>query len=239
MSASMNRREYLRWEPGKPMLTVRGTDEMGSGGLTKGAWVQMVLPGKQWLVSGRMEVEGDRVVVAELRLFSLTDKVPEAGISQKVVRRVPFGLFRSFALSMANYATKYGFRFLEEPIKRELPGLKVPPRPRPRRSAGLDDLYYAKLADHYIKAITKRGSRTPVADLAAVRGETPETIRDRVHEARVRGLLSKSEPGRMGGVLLPRGLDLLGIARKRKTAKQPKTRAKEGRKRGKNAKKEK
>jgi len=230
----MDRRDYLRLEPGKPMLAFRDADETESGGLSKGAWVQMVLPGKQWIASGRMEAQGDSVVIAEFRLTPLTDDAPEGGVGQNVVRRVPFGLFRSFALSVAAYAGKHGFPFLVDRFERQLPGLKVPPRPRPRRAAGRDDVYYAKMADDYIKAI-KNGSRTPVADLATARGETSETIRDRLHEARVRGILSKGEPGRMGGALLPRGHDLLGIGGKRKPPRRKKAGAKKrkkGRKHG-------
>jgi hypothetical protein len=83
----------------------------------------------------------------------------------------------------------------------------VAPRPRPRRSTGRDDLPYARLARDYVTA--NRGSRSPVKDLAEARGERPARIRDMVHEARERGLLSPANSGVRGGVLLPRAEALL------------------------------
>jgi hypothetical protein len=52
-----------------------------------------------------------------------------------------------------------------------------------------------------------------VADVAAARRETPNKIRDLIHAARVRGLLSKGSRGQLGGMLTARGR---AIARPRK-----------------------
>jgi hypothetical protein len=95
-------------------------------------------------------------------------------------------------------------------LNRILPGADtVAPRPRERRNVGRDDRFYARLAAEYVQRLAA-GSVHPVKDLAAKRGETPGRIRDQLHEARVRGLLSKGEAGKRGGYLLPRARQLLG-----------------------------
>jgi len=78
-----------------------------------------------------------------------------------------------------------------------------------RRSVGRDDAFYARLAVEYVQRLAA-GSARPVKDVAAKRGETAGRIRDLLHEARVRGLLSKGEAGKRGGYLLPRTRQVLG-----------------------------
>lgn len=197
-------------------------------GENKGVWVEMVFPGGEWFARGRMEVQEDRVVVSELRLVSATDTTPQGGINQDVVRRVPLGSFGPIALSVAEFAGRlHPALHAAEPFGRQLAGVKglLPARPRPRRSAGRDDRFYAELARDYLASI-EGGSRSPVKDLAVAREENAPRIRDQVHEARERGLLSKSKSGRKGGMLLPRALDILGATKKRATAKPPNRRRK-------------
>lgn len=198
-------------------------------GKNEGVWAEVVLPGGKWFARGRMEVQGERVVVSELRLVSATtDKTPRGGINQEVVRSVPLGGFGPTALSIAEFASSlHPALRAAEPFDSQLRGFKglLPARPRPRRSAGRDDLFFAELARDYLASI-KGGSRSPVKDLAATRKEKASRIRDQVHEARERELLSKSESGRLGGVLLPRAIDILGATKKRVTVKRPKRRRK-------------
>ena len=74
---------------------------------------------------------------------------------------------------------------------------------------GRDDAFYARLAMEYVERFAV-GSLSPVKDGAAKRGETAGRIRDLLHEARVRGLLSKGEAGKRAGYLLPRARQVLG-----------------------------
>ncbi len=179
------------------MEKMAGWDEcaLGHDGV-EGVWVEMILPGGDWLARGRIVAAPDGPpVVVELRVTPVKDAVPKNGITQQVVRRVPLGTFAPFSVS----ASKSGDKSTDVVAR---------PRPRPRRAAGLDDRFYARLAREYL-ALLAQGSRAPIEDLAAEKGEAVSRIRDRVHEARVRGLLSRSESGRKGGVLLPQALKLL------------------------------
>jgi hypothetical protein len=83
-------------------------------------------------------------------------------------------------------------------------------RPRPRRNAGRDDLFYARLAAEYVQRLAA-GSMSPVKDIARRRDKKQAHVRDWLHEARVRNLLSKSHPGERDGTLLPRAQDILNL----------------------------
>ncbi|MGH9380853.1 MAG: hypothetical protein ACRD2Z_09610, partial [Thermoanaerobaculia bacterium] len=82
-----------------------------------------------------------------------------------------------------------------------------PKRPR-RGPKGWPDEDYARLADAYLKAC-ESGSRSPVADVAAERGMTADALRQALHRARRRGLLTRQTTGRAGGELTPRARALL------------------------------
>jgi hypothetical protein len=86
--------------------------------------------------------------------------------------------------------------------------IPVATRPRPRRDSGRDDVFYAVIARDYLDVLA-RGSRRPIHDLARARKLKASTVRDMVHEARERALLSKSKAGIRGGQMLPRCIELL------------------------------
>ncbi len=84
---------------------------------------------------------------------------------------------------------------------------------------GRDDLYYARIAGLYVARLAA-GSRRPVADLAdewgAMRGRRDTAgsrISQAVHEARRRGLLTESPPGRAGGELTEKAKTILAEAK--------------------------
>jgi hypothetical protein len=81
-------------------------------------------------------------------------------------------------------------------------------RKRPGR-VGRDDVEYARVAAAYVAAL---GSRAPVRRVAEKLGLLPETVRDLLHEARRRGLLTKLGRGKAGGTLTEKALNLLGDA---------------------------
>jgi hypothetical protein len=184
----------------------------------KKVWVEAPLA-DGWRARGRMEVVRNRPVVVELQiLWPKAAPVPGGGITQDVVRQVPLRGFGTYLLACASFADRGGIgglrQHFESTVGRALPKLKAlaPARPRPRRESGRDDLFYARLADEYLSLLA-RGSRSPIKDIAAVRGESAARIRDMVHEARERDLLTKSKPGQRGGELQPRAIALLGRAR--------------------------
>lgn len=80
-------------------------------------------------------------------------------------------------------------------------------RPRTGR-AGRDDRFYAQIARQYVDAI-RRGSGKPVEDVAAQTKYNASTIRDMLHRARRRGLLTPAGQGKAGGNLTKRAERLL------------------------------
>ncbi len=82
------------------------------------------------------------------------------------------------------------------------------PRARPGRP-GRPDAFYAEVASRYVDALDS-GSRRPTADVAENLNYSAARVRDAVHEARERGLLSRpAAKGRPGGALTDRAKKLL------------------------------
>ena len=73
------------------------------------------------------------------------------------------------------------------------------------QTRGRPDRFYAGLARDYVTRCS-RGSRRPVADVAKRHKLAVSIVRDAIHEARARGLLSKGRQGAPGGQLTPLGL---------------------------------
>ena len=80
--------------------------------------------------------------------------------------------------------------------------------PKPGRR-GRDDVEYAIWADRYVEAV-QRADRNPIVVLTReYPGHSADSLRAILNKARKRGLLSKSQPGRSGGHLLPKAIKLL------------------------------
>ena len=81
---------------------------------------------------------------------------------------------------------------------------------RPGRK-GRPDIFYAGLAKEYVDLLGE--STAPTRDLALKLGYTTSSIRDFLHQARVRGLLTGSAKGLAGGHLTEKAKGLLGDSR--------------------------
>lgn len=162
----------------------------------------------KWLVRARLGAQNGRLIVEELRIEP-RGVVPRGGITQHIIRGVPLGLFGPYAQAVAVQSPPSLINELPVETIAALVKHGSEDRPRPRRPTGKDDRFYARLAEAYIGAI-RRGSRSPVKTLAKARKVPDARVRDMLHEARVRGLLSKGEPGRIGGVLSQRAQRILG-----------------------------
>jgi hypothetical protein len=200
----------------------------------------------QWAVWLRLAERDGRLLVSELRIVpaawgvkakrsgewrddaSRYLNVPAAGgITTELLRGIRLGsllasaeawLGNPFPFSVTtarDRETAAAFSTAFERITNAaFPDLHV--RPRRRRRSGRDDVFYARLATDYLVAFST-GSPHPRRDVAEARGETPERIRDLLHEARRRGLLSKGKPGqRRPGVLSPRATALLDAQRRQR-----------------------
>src|SRR5215472_13837215 len=185
--------------------------------------------GGRWRAAFRVAVREGQVVVAEVRAFPdpadaeagrsgewghELAAVPVQGLDARTVKQIRLGRIPAWVLatlsSDAQNPNPHWRKISGVMNQFMLPGAEtVTARPRPRRATGRDDRFYAALAAEYTTVIAS-GERHPVKALAARRGESPAHIRDWLHEARVRGLLSPAaQVGVPGGLLLPAAVALL------------------------------
>jgi hypothetical protein len=178
-------------------------------------------------------IKSDRPVVAEVRLFpddplvsrgpgewsEQASAVPSEGIPGRALRdlRLTFPLERfSRFLRLVERDPKLAIQLLGA---HGIPPGAKPAKRRPGR-AGREDAYYLAFALAYVERLAE-GSRRPIQDLAerppkAIKGyvsdglvASPATVRDIIHQARVRGLLSASPKGRPGGELTRKAKGML------------------------------
>jgi hypothetical protein len=178
-----------------------------------------------WRVSCALVAEGRRVVLRGLQV-SLKRGValPLGGLPAGVVKLPDSGLgrvlsFYAGALPMywapRGARLRPGLRGLErvfpflvggEPPKSWARADRPAKATRGRPALREEDLLRVVAA--YVKALEGR-SRHPVQDAAKRLGKTPDRLRDLLHKARVRGLLTFPLQGRASGQLTPRAKALL------------------------------
>jgi len=193
--------------------------------LAEDAWLEVSID-DTWLAAVRLVIQDGHVVVAEVRVFPRERapgagvaglwsaevlgnraSAPRGGITSRLLRKIPIGEYPAHVRSVIGpWHQIEGMP--RESVTVGFPGVVVAERPRPERNTGRPDWFFAQLAADYVDAVAS-GSRRPVADLARRRRFPPARIRDMLHEARERGLLSRGERGRRGGYLLPRAMEIL------------------------------
>lgn len=187
-----------------------------------------------WVCEYRMADQGGQSVVAELRIRPGKD-LPQGGLTTRLLRRVKLGehsaAITALIRGMASGGTPLEERTTHIPaapgrgsqkritvgpedFDRDIAeglGFSEPPRERRPGRPGRSDREYAELAREYVEAL-ESGSRSPTADVAqkAHRFTDASHIRDGLHEARKRGLLTRPQTkGKAGGVLTDRARALL------------------------------
>ncbi len=172
-----------------------------------------------WYVSAVFLQEGDQLVMAELKVFpgprmgegrrtakrrpgewsgrpDALDTVPDGGVSARLLRCIRLSdLQELVAASLSDHGD-------DGPASGLLAGIGRP------GTAGRPDRYFAEWAFAYAKKLAE-GSRSPIKDLAAEHGRSPGQVRDLIHDARVRGLLSRERQGRAAGSLTAKAIRLL------------------------------
>jgi hypothetical protein len=182
----------------------------------------------RWVASYRIVQQGERFVVAEVRVFpdhwepgtprpagrwsatygakvDKTDAVPIGGLSAAVLRDAS-RLREAYSSAREDRWTDWD-AFMDGSVE--------PPPKRRRDALSLNQL--AQLALAYADACAK-GSRSPVQDVATRVGEKATTIRGRIALARQRGVLTEPFGGQgvSGGRLTPLGESLLTAAERSK-----------------------
>jgi hypothetical protein len=169
-----------------------------------------------WSAEFHVAAQDGQVVITDLRIgpsvsgdvFNPPPAMPPGGLTARTLRSVRFSEVLEHARStLAEIADSTGLAG-DSGLSRET--LDAPRRPGRR---GRPDLFYAEYAAEYVAAV-RRGSRRPVPDIAATHNETPAYVRDVLHAARTRGLLTHPPAkGRPGGVLTEKALAVLAVHR--------------------------
>lgn len=182
-----------------------------------------------WMVVQHLEMQNGRRVVAELRICPAppdsivrdgrnpgerpTDGiVPPGGIKVRVLREIEreVGKHETF---LHDYRAWIATRFGADALARYDHHNAHPGRTRGRaapKGKRASDRYYAELAQAYVQII-RQGIKKPVDQLAILRGETAQRIRDHVHLARANGFLTQTTRGKVGGELTPKAKRLLNL----------------------------
>ena len=156
-------------------------------------------------------------------VLGIEAQAPDDGISADVVRRVSVGEHRLVGQKFARWLQDSASQIVTPELLKQMPalaGLKgttiaghvpVPPPPGKRKRGRppiRSEQFYAKLARDYAQRVAE-GSPHPTADLARRRRWSLSKVRNMLHEARRRGLLSPTAQGRSGGGLTDRALAIL------------------------------
>jgi hypothetical protein len=155
------------------------------------------------------------LVLAELRVMTKPGvPLPPSGLSARVLRKLRVGDYIDYMDDLLKLARDFpspGGRaikaFLAPLIEDDRPSATEASAQRPGRRR-LSDEVLLRAASAYDAAV-KHHSYRPVLDAAKQIGETPERLRDHLHRARLRGLLSGAISGRAGGTLTPKAKSLL------------------------------
>ena len=194
-------------------------------------WVETPL-GDDWVVAVRILPQDGQPVVGELRVFPsepgrpvyggrwsaevLGDKakVPRGGLTARLLREVRIGESLRFFTSGFRDRHKSWLELIGIwPQGRR--GYTLPSTRNVSRLGrrGKPDIFYANIAKDYVKRVIA-GSRSPVKEMAKARRFPPENMRDMVHEARRRGLLTSGKQGKLGGGLTDEVRAILAPTRK-------------------------
>ena len=194
-----------------------------SGGVVAGqVWLEVPID-SEWLSASRLVVEDGQLVVSEIRIFPRESgghrvpgrwsadvlgtraTVPRGGLTARTVRSVRLSEHATHTRKVLAWLQRtYGDQLFQNGRSLGEMGLRPPDRvrPRPSRNTGKPDAFYATLAGEYSEMVS-RGERQPIRALAEQQDVRPATLRDWIHEARVRGLLTKGTRGRASGQLTP------------------------------------
>jgi hypothetical protein len=165
----------------------------------------VILPARpEWKVIAEFVPQGDAFVIGRCTVQPVdATKVPEGGVTALLLRDVPIGrlpglmaaapgsrMDQLVRLTMGNQAAE-AFHAKRRPGRR-----------------GRPDLFYAQWAAMYVREL-RLTPKAPVKALATKENYAEATVREFIHTARQRELLTRSRRGQSGGQLTPKALALL------------------------------
>ncbi len=172
-----------------------------------------------WRVLAGFVVRDESLTLAELRVFPgphVTDELERElgvwsddeldkdsnGITARLLRRVPIGEISRFA--HRDFVAVAKSQLIVTPPRWARAAARQPAQPG---RAGRGDDFYLVWATRYVHATARGGS--PIVELSKKHKTKPTRVRDLVHEARRRDLLTPGVQGRAGGSLTNKAKELL------------------------------
>jgi len=191
------------------------------------AWVECDLD-DDWTVALRLTTtKNGMTIVSELRVFPRPGAEPTRKLGQWKADTEGWGMWAGEILGLtggvttsllreirldAAVATADDFhvalRQRQKNHEHNGGAAALPETSRRKRRTGLTDLQFARLAKHYVARI-KKGSRSPILDLAQSRNEGPTRTRNLITQTRHNGFLTRTVQGAKGGALTTKSIELL------------------------------
>jgi hypothetical protein len=159
------------------------------------------LPGHpEWKITANFVRQGDQLVVSSCTISPAGDEIPQGGLTARQLRRATLG-------DLTRLASQGLVAKLMIAMAPDASGAGDDHMPRHPGRAGRDDHFYAVWAARYAEraAYTPR----PIAELAEQHDQPPARLREYIAEARRRGLLTETTPGRSGGQITEKTRALL------------------------------
>lgn len=207
--------------PPRGPARLRAFSYAAEGEPVRETWVEVAV-GDEWTVAYRLVPQEGRPVVAEVRVYPRergsdagrwshdAAAVPLGGLPSSVARSsiVTQDVLNAYPRIVRQMQKQHGAEAIERAfLTRHGFSRKAKEPPKHPGRAGRPDLFYAQLAREYVELL---GGPVPVNKALAKQRSYSETYtRSLVHEARRRGLLTLSPPGRAGGTLTEKARDLL------------------------------
>lgn len=188
--------------------------EFLSATIDRGFWVeatQQVL-GRETYLDLHLVFDTDRAGRPQLCSMTIRTLDYEEGLTTRDLRAIRLGELYARVCGILERGEKSDWSGLGSQFDPPMPpddwATELRRTPRPGRR-GRDDRWYADLAKAYVDS----GSRTPVKDLSEGLNLSASQVRNLLHEARRRGLLTRSAKGKAGGVLTDSAKELLDGSR--------------------------
>ena len=188
-----------------------------------------------WWVLGVFRLHMHRLVLTELKVFpggmkrwrdpkagkwegqrpaawsGDLDDVPPGGIPYRILREIRPSELADFVYAEADRLCRLVPIWWAMDLMYSLPAEPDESSDRPANTLGTPEVELARLAARWVQKV-QAGSRKPNAEIAAEDGMRTEQVRDRIHRAREKGLLSGGHAGRVDGGLTDRARRLLAGA---------------------------
>ncbi|HXW87903.1 MAG TPA: hypothetical protein VEJ42_06560 [Streptosporangiaceae bacterium] len=159
--------------------------------------VECTLEGYEgWVIRPEIDVT-DRGLRIRRLVIEPVEETPQPGITSRMLQRIRTGELIAAVRTLSDAFTNLAGTPPLTETKR------VPGR------AGRGDMFYAQWAAEYVKSLAASGN--PAKDMAAMHNMEIRQVRNLIQACRTRGMLTATIPGRAGGDLTEKAMELLAV----------------------------